>query len=224
LSQTSDLGYLIGGPLFDRREMQDLCQAITAADLPRTKAGVRHVLRVPAVRTVAAHPALIALAATFIGEQAMPFRATLFDKSPVSNWLVAWHQDTALPVSQRFDDSSWGPWSVKGGIQHAIAPASALATVVALRVHLDDSTPANGPLRVLPGTHTGGVLTHDEIQQLADTVTPVECVASAGGVVAMRPLVVHASSKADNDRPRRVLHIEYTTSIHLGPGRQLAVG
>ena len=27
-------------------------------------------------------------------EQAMPFRATLFDKSPMSNWLVAWHQDS----------------------------------------------------------------------------------------------------------------------------------
>jgi hypothetical protein len=39
---------------------------------------------------------------------------------------------------------------MKGGVLHAIAPASALAIVVALRVHLDDSTHANGPLRVLP--------------------------------------------------------------------------
>lgn len=27
----------------------------------------------------------------------------------------------------------------------------------------------------------------------------------------MRPLIVHASSKAHNDKPRRVLHIEYST-------------
>jgi len=64
----------------------------------------------------------------------------LFDKSAASNWLVAWHQDTALPVDRRIDDMSWGPWSVKGGVLHAIAPASALVTIVALRVHLDDST------------------------------------------------------------------------------------
>jgi len=83
---------------------------------------------------------------------------------------------------------------------------------------------ANGPLRVLPGTHTGGLLTHDEIQRLAAVVTPVACMASAGGVVAMRPLVVHASSKASDNQPRRVLHIEYATSVHLGAGLELAVG
>jgi hypothetical protein len=77
---------------------------------------------------------------------------------------------------------------------------------------------------VLPGTHSGGVLTHDEIQRLASSVAPIACVAPAGGVVAMRPLVVHASSKARGGQPRRVLHIEYAASVHLGPGFELAVG
>jgi len=219
-----DAGYSIIEHIFEWREMERISHGLVAADLPRKKAGVRHVLRIPAVRALAAHPALVALAATFIGEQPIPFRATLFDKSATSNWLVAWHQDTTLPVSQRVNDSSWGPWSVKGGVLHAIAPASALNTVVALRVHLDDSTQANGPLRVLPSTHACGVLTHDEIQQMAGVVTPIQCVVSAGGVVAMRPLVVHASSKAIDDQPRRVLHIEYAATVHLGAGLELAVG
>jgi ectoine hydroxylase-related dioxygenase (phytanoyl-CoA dioxygenase family) len=137
---------------------------------------------------------------------------------------VAWHQDTALPVNQEVGDPSWGPWSHKGGVLHAIAPASALERIVAVRVHLDDSTHANGPLRVLPGTHRGGVLPHDEIQRLAGAAMPVECVAASGGIVAMRPLVVHASSKARDAKPRRVLHIEYATSVHLGGGIELAVG
>jgi ectoine hydroxylase-related dioxygenase (phytanoyl-CoA dioxygenase family) len=204
--------------------MHRVCQALATADLPRTKAGVRNALCVPAVRALAGHPDLVALAATLIGEQVTPFRATLFDKSAVSNWLVAWHQDTALPVRQRVDDARWGPWSMKGGLLYALAPASALEMVVALRVHLDDSTPANGPLRVLPGTHAGGVLTHDEIQTMATTITPVACVASAGGVVTMRPLVVHSSSKASGTESRRVLHIEYVTSVRLGAGIELAVG
>jgi hypothetical protein len=110
------------------------------------------------------------------------------------------------------------------GVLHAIAPAAALATVVALRVHLDDSTHANGPLRVLPGTHVGGVLTHDDIHRLTGVVPSVECVSSAGAVVAMRPLVVHASSKASDDQPRRVLHIEYAATIRLGAGIELVVG
>jgi hypothetical protein len=220
--QNSDAGYSITEPMFERREMDHVCQAIVSADLPRTKAGVRHVLRIPAVRGLAAHPNLMTLAARFIGEQPIPFRATLFDKSAASNWLVAWYQDTALPMDRRVDDAAWGPWSVKGGVLHAIAPASALATIVALRVHLDDSTLANGPLRVLPGSHAGGVLTHDQIQDMAAGVTPVACVAAAGSIVAMRPLVVHASSKARDDQPRRVLHIEYAASVHFGHGFALA--
>ena len=219
-----DTGFSITESVFERREMQRVCQALATAGLPRTKAGVRNALCVPAVREVAAHPDLLILAARFIGEQPIPFRATVFDKSAVTNWLVTWHQDTALPVRERVDDATWGPWSVKGGVLHAIAPACALATVVALRVHLDDSTLANGPLRVLPGTHAGGVLTHDQIQEMAVAVSPVACVASAGGVVAMRPLVVHASSKASDSEPRRILHIEYTTTVHLGAGIELAVG
>jgi len=219
-----DPGYSITGPIFTRLEMERVCRAVAAADSPRTKAGVRQVLRVPAVQALAGHPDLLALAAEFIGEKPIPFRGTLFDKSASSNWLVAWHQDTALPLSRRVADTSWGPWSVKSGVLHAIAPGTTLATIVALRVHLDDSTETNGPLRVLPGTHKSGVLTHAEIQQLADGVAPVTCAVPIGGVVAMRPLVVHASSKATNDQPRRVLHIEYAASVHLGPSLELAVG
>lgn len=221
---TSDEGYSITEHIFDRRDMEAICHAIDAAEVPKTKAGARHLLRVPAVRSLAVHSALVQLAGKFIGAPAAPYRATLFDKSAASNWLVAWHQDTALPLNQHAADPAWGPWSNKGGVLHAIAPASALETVVALRVHLDDSTPTNGPLRVLPDTHRAGVLPHDEIQRLADGIRPIECVAESGGVVAMRPLLVHASSKARDTQPRRVLHIEYATSVHLGAGIELAVG
>jgi Phytanoyl-CoA dioxygenase (PhyH) len=221
---TSEAGYSITEKVFERPEIAQIREALVAADLARTSAGARHVLSLPGVKRLASNPALVALAASFIGDRPIPFRATLFDKSPASNWLVAWHQDTALPLARRVEDSAWGPWSVKGGVLHAIAPSSALATVIALRVHLDDSTNDNGPLRVLPGTHAGGVLTHDGIQRLASAVAPFACVVPAGGVVAMRPLLVHASSKARSDQPRRVLHIEYAASVHLGPGLELAVG
>jgi len=39
----------------------------------------------------------------------------------------------------------------------------------------------------------------------------------------MRPLVVHPSSKAETDRRRRVLHIEYADALTLGDGLKLAV-
>jgi ectoine hydroxylase-related dioxygenase (phytanoyl-CoA dioxygenase family) len=166
---------------------------------------------------------MIAIAKWFLGETAVPYKATLFDKSPARNWLVAWHQDTALPLCERREIPEWGPWSTKAGVTYALAPASALAQVVALRLHLDDSRPENGPLRVLPGTHALGLLTESDIARLTTEVSAVDCTVPAGGVVAMRPLIVHASSKAEGDRPRRVLHIEYSRSLDLGDGRKLQI-
>jgi ectoine hydroxylase-related dioxygenase (phytanoyl-CoA dioxygenase family) len=144
--------------------MLEVIAALDGANLIRTRAGARHVLAVPAVRSLADHPALLEIARGYVGSQALASRATLFDKSAVSNWLVTWHQDTALPVKNRTETPGWGPWSIKGGVLHAIAPAAALERLVALRVHLDDSGADNGPLRVLPHTHAGGILRHEEIE------------------------------------------------------------
>ena len=162
-------------------------------------------------------------AAQFVGATAVPFRATLFDKSARANWLVVWHQDTALPLRERVNDPAWGPWSMKSGVLYAHAPAAALEKVVALRVSLDDSTGANGPLRVLPHSHVHGVLSDAEIERWAAATIPVDCLTPAGGVVAMRPLTLHASSKSIDGRPRRVLHVEYAAMDDFGDGLRLAV-
>jgi hypothetical protein len=220
----TDSGHSILQAVFERQEMLRVAEALDEAPISRTKAGARHVLSVPVVRELVGDPRLLEIAASFVGATPVPFRATLFDKSPASNWLVVWHQDTALPLRARVNDASWGPWSVKGGVLYAHAPASALATIIALRVHLDDSSAANGPLRVLPGTHSQGVLSDEDIERRARNVTPIDCVAPSGGVIAMRPLTIHASSKASDGNRRRVLHIEYAATVHLGSGIELALG
>ena len=90
-------------------------------------------------------------------------------------------------------------------------------------MHLDRSTADNGPLRVIPDSHLAGVLSDSEIHEYVKGHSHVECHASRGGVLAMRPLLIHSSSKAKNADRRRVLHIEYASSLNLGPGIQLAV-
>ncbi|HTW59387.1 MAG TPA: phytanoyl-CoA dioxygenase family protein [Terriglobales bacterium] len=189
----------------------------------RSRAGVRHAMRLPAVEALAQERSLIDLAREVLGPEAFPFRATLFDKSAQSNWLVVWHQDTALPLQNRLDLDGWGPWSIKDGIHYAHAPASPLSLVLALRIHLDDSNELNGPLRVLPGTHKLGVLDDDAIHALAMKVSPIDCLIRRGGVLAMRPLVVHASSKTETEDPRRVLHIEYAASPSIAAPLWLAI-
>jgi ectoine hydroxylase-related dioxygenase (phytanoyl-CoA dioxygenase family) len=140
-----------------------------------------------------------------------------------ANWLIAWHQDIVLPLAEQFTGDGWGPWSIKGGVRHAQAPSWALARVIALRLHLDDSTSTNGPLRVISGSHQDGLLSDSQILARAKQGPEVERTVPRGGVIAMRPLLIHASSKSEDHQPRRVLHIEYADALTLGPGIQLAL-
>jgi ectoine hydroxylase-related dioxygenase (phytanoyl-CoA dioxygenase family) len=111
---------------------------------------------------------------------------------------------------------------VKDGVNYAHAPARALEKVLALRVHLDDSTASNGSLRVLPCTHKLGVLSDDRIHALARETAPVSCIVPRCGVLAMRPLLIHASSKSASEDPRRVLHIEYASSAFVDDEMEVA--
>ena len=214
-------GYEVYAPLFQRAEMNCLTAQLLAQPLLRSRAGARHLLGCDSVAHLARDPRLVEIASRWLNASAIPFKATLFDKSRRANWLVSWHQDTALPVSKRRDVAGWGPWSTKDGVTYARAPGRALERVIALRVHLDDSTSNNGPLRVLPGSHIHGVLDDAQIHDLSQRTTPVQCTVPAGGVIAMRPLLVHASSKATTAAARRVLHLEYATSLVPEPGLEL---
>ncbi|HKW34991.1 MAG TPA: phytanoyl-CoA dioxygenase family protein [Candidatus Acidoferrum sp.] len=220
---TIQQGFAIIPDVVQKKETERLLEDLECASLPRSRAGVRHAMRIPGVAEMARGAELLGIAREILGEGAFPFRATLFEKSPTANWLVVWHQDTALPLRERRETSGWGPWSVKDGVHYAHAPASALEQVLALRVHLDDSTIENGPLRVLPGTHTLGVLTDEDIHELSIKVPEAECLVPRGGALAMRPLIVHASSKAQNDKPRRVLHIEYSSAHTLSDKLEVAI-
>jgi ectoine hydroxylase-related dioxygenase (phytanoyl-CoA dioxygenase family) len=205
------------------QDAETLIGDLAQSALRRSKAGVRHALGHPAVAALASELRLLSIAQEILGHDAVPFRATLFDKSVEANWLVVWHQDTALPLRERRDTPGWGPWSVKDGVVYAHAPAHALCRVLALRVHLDESDAHNGPLRVLPGTHIRGVLSDDDIEELAAKTAPIDCLVPQGGVLAMRPLLIHASSKSQSEASRRVLHIEYAASNMVDTYLELAI-
>jgi ectoine hydroxylase-related dioxygenase (phytanoyl-CoA dioxygenase family) len=217
-----DSGFDVLPDVFSPGEMQGVSAHLATPTLRRSRAGARNAGSDPVVAALARDNRLVRIARGVLGGDPFPYRATLFDKSKHSNWLVVWHQDTALPLRTRRDVPGWGPWSIKAGVLYAHAPAEALSRIVALRVHLDDSTAENGPLKVLPGTHHLGVLTDAQIKDSSRAIEPVACLVGAGGVVVIRPLLVHSSSKVSGPAPRRVvLHIEYATSRQLGDGLEL---
>jgi ectoine hydroxylase-related dioxygenase (phytanoyl-CoA dioxygenase family) len=224
MSFVEEDGFKIIPSVVSAKTILALGESLEKVPAKRSRAGLRNALRVPVVHSLAMDEKLVTLARHALGDGAIPFRATLFDKSPESNWLVVWHQDTALPLRQRKDMQGWGLWSVKEGVICAHAPASALERVLAIRIHLDDSNEENGSLRVLPGSHTTGVLSDDAIHDLSIKTTAVDCYVPSGGILLMSPLTVHASSKAKNKNARRrVLHIEYAASLKMSNELELQI-
>jgi len=144
-------------------------------------------------------------------------QCTYFHKSATTNWSVAWHQDRSIPVAERVESDLLRGWSVKEGELFVQAPESVLENMVAVRIHLDDCTDANGPLRVLAGSHQVGVVSPRGLEDVLESCQEALCIIGKGGVLIMRPLLVHASSKSTSDTPRRVLH------FLLGPA-QLPLG
>ena len=172
--------------VFDPIECDAIVAQIRRGVDSRGRAGARHLMGIAGVPALASDQRLIELAAEFLGNRPIPYRATLFEKSGKANWLVVWHQDTALPLTSHIESTEWGPWSVKAGVLYAHAPAWALERVVALRVHLDPSIRENGPLRVVPGSHQYGVLPDEEVFAIGRRDASVDCLVGRGGVVAMR--------------------------------------
>ncbi len=221
--QLNQSGYFIEEAVLSATECADILRSLSGVSLHQGRAGVRHLMAHSEICNLASDPRLIALAERFIGAGAIPYKATLFEKSAQVNWHVGWHQDRALPLTARFESKEWGPWTQKEGVPYAYAPTSALERIVALRLHLDASTSENGPLRLLPGSHFLGALCEKEVNSYANANNGDECLVGQGGVLAMRPLLIHSSSKAKIDAPRRVIHIEYATCLDFGEGIRLAI-
>ena len=88
-------------------------------------------------------------------------------------------------------------------------PPRILESLVALRVHLDDCGPQTGALRVVPGSHRFGRLDGTRASALREEYGEVMPTVSRGGVLAMRPLLLHASPKATVPSLWRVRHFVF---------------
>lgn len=148
----------------------------------------------------------------------MAVRGILFDKTAAaggSNWKVPYHQDLSIAVRERppHPPNGYETWSIKDGVPHVQPPVSLLENLITVRLHLDPCDAENGALRVLPGTHRLGRLSSNEIARCRREIPESVCSVPKGGVLLLRPLLLHASSPSvrPGDR-RRVLHIEFAPS------------
>jgi hypothetical protein len=189
-----------------------LTAVVTGSVGPEGYAKRNLLTALPPVRQLAESTELRALVEPVLGSSAFPVKGTLFDKTVSANWKVAWHQDTMICVRKRIDTPGFGPWSAKAGVVHVQPPSEVLADMMTVRVHLDACGPDNGPLRVIPGSHLQGVIGTEAIDARREAHPEVTCCVPEGGVLLMRPLLLHASSAAEAPSHRRVIHLEFASS------------
>lgn len=188
-------------------ECEPLVEKLTA--LGSDSAGTRCLLAEDWCRSLAqrlrAHPAI----AQLVPEHYAAVQCTYFEKSAERNWLVPIHQDLSIPVASRVEHPALRGWSEKEGGTFVQPPADVLAQLVAVRLHLDRCDESDGPLQFVPGTHRYGRIGAEDASRYRQAGPLVACTAERGDALAMRPLVLHASSKADGGSRRRVLHVVF---------------
>jgi hypothetical protein len=212
LSQTIEReGWATNDAVLASDVVSAIANELTAAQAKSAgRGGVRNLLASQStVRRLAAEGPLRDAAVAVLGPAAGAVRAILFDKTPDANWKVVWHQDLTIAVQEEHAVPGYGPWSLKEGVVHVQPPVGVLEQMLAVRLHLDDCTSENGPVRVLPGSHREGRLSPHDIETWRTAVREVICTVPRGGLLLFRPLLLHASSAAHRATHRRVLHIEY---------------
>jgi ectoine hydroxylase-related dioxygenase (phytanoyl-CoA dioxygenase family) len=142
---------------------------------------------------------LLDIAEQFIGSNIALFASHYIAKRPYDGQAVLWHQD-----------GSYWP----------LEPME----VVTLWLALDDSTPENGCMRVIPGTHTERIISRAELKKrtdvdnvlgtsidesLVDESKAVDVILKAGDVSIHHPAIIHGSNANTSPKWRRGLTIRY---------------
>jgi hypothetical protein len=144
--------------------------------------GARHLLTtIPELGPELKASGVNALASSFLEREAFPVDAAYFDKQAVANWSVPVHQDRVLPV---VPDPGRKHRSTNG-IPVAEPSASALARLLAIRIHFDPTNGETGALFVFPGSHASGILTPAQIHAIP-LASFVPCIANVGDALLMR--------------------------------------
>lgn len=185
------------------------------SDAAGAVSGARDLFRLwPGAADLARAPALLDALLAELAPGAGVVRGLYFDKPPGAGWALPWHKDYTVAVRAHGPLGRFRKPTTKAGVPHLEAPTDLLARMLTVRVHLDDMTDENGPLRVIPGSHRFDRKADDEPRE------PVTLSCRAGDVLLMRPLLTHASGHAApaTTRHRRIVHLECAPAGEMGDG------
>ncbi len=142
------------------------------------------------------------------GDRYFVVKSIYFDKPEKSNWYVAYHQDLTVSVDQKVELPDFGPWTTKQNQFAVQPPLHILENIFTIRIHLDDTDEHNGALKVVPKSHAKGIYRPETIDW--NTEKEEICTVEKGGIMIMKPLLLHGSNRTTNGKKRRVIHIEFS--------------
>ncbi len=209
-------GFAIIDTVFTTEEINSILQTISQVDTTKPTFrktndlfAIRQFLKeVPATFNLIFNERLNSIISQVFGDNYFVTKSIYFDKPEQSNWFVAYHQDLTISVDKKLAVEGFGPWTVKQNQFAVQPPLDILESNFTIRIHLDDTDEYNGALKVILKSHLKGVYRPETIDW--STETEIICNVRKGGIMIMKPLLLHASNRTTNNNKRRVIHIEFS--------------
>jgi len=209
-------GFTLFENIYSAKETEQILQIIDEANACNTSFrkskelfAIRRFLKeVPAVMPHIFTNPFLQLVRKLFGDKYFVSKSIYFDKPETSNWFVAYHQDLTFSIQNKAERDDFGPWSVKEGYYTVQPPLQFLENNFTVRIHLDDTNENNGCLKVIQGSHNKGIYRSETINGSIEK--QISCTVNSGGLMIMRPLLMHASGRTINNQRRRVIHLEFS--------------
>jgi len=215
-TEISDKGFTIINQVFSEEEINQIINVIDSIDTSKETFrksedlfAIRQFLKeVPESRQLIFNDNIKKVINEIFGDNYFVVKSIYFDKPEKSNWYVSYHQDLTISVDKKLELENFGPWTTKQNQFAVQPPIDYLKNIFTIRIHLDDTNENNGALKVVPNSHSKEIYRPETIDW--DVETEEICSVNKGGIMVMKPLILHGSNRTTNNQKRRVIHIEFS--------------
>lgn len=215
-TEISNKGFTIINDVFSEKEINQIINVIGSIDTSKETFrksedlfAIRQFLKeVPESHQFIFNDNVNKIINEIFGNDYFVVKSIYFDKPEKSNWYVSYHQDLTISVDKKLDLNGYAPWTTKQNQFAVQPPIYYLKNIFTIRIHLDDTDENNGALKVVPNSHSKEIYRPETIDWNVETEEI--CSVNKGGIMIMKPLILHGSNRTTNHQKRRVIHIEFS--------------
>lgn len=213
-SEIEELGFTTIENIYSTEEVQKIIETINQVDTSKDTFrksndlfAIRQFLKeVPETQKLIFNEKLQKVISELFGKNYFVIKSIYFDKPETSNWYVSYHQDLTISVDKKIELDNFKFWTTKQNQFAVQPPIEILENIYTIRIHLDDTDENNGALKVIEKSHLKKIYRPENIDWKTEKETT--CNVNKGGIMIMKPLTLHSSSRTTNNKKRRVIHIE----------------